>query len=119
MAPHPSIRAPTTTCGYGNPQVPSHCERRLRTTAKAPAASPSTPTTSPATPRPRAVESLAEAVDALGATAEVCDAVADVVPAAVSLSTGAGFSGSSSPLAASSIQRTTLPAGGGWGGLEV
>lgn len=55
------------------------------------------------------MESLAEAFDALDATAEVRDAVADVAPAAVSLRTGAGFSGSSSPWAASSIQRTTFP----------
>src|SRR3954466_3884880 len=119
MAPHPSIRAPNTTCGYGNPQVPAHCVRRLRTTAKAPAASPTTPTTSPATPSPRAVESLAEAFGALGATAEVFDAVSDVVPAAVSLRTGAGFSGSSSPLAASSIQRETWPPEEGWGVWKV
>jgi hypothetical protein len=42
------------------------------------------------------VESLAEALAAPAATAEVLDVVADAAVAAVSLRTGAGFSGSSS-----------------------
>jgi len=70
-------------------------------------------------PRPRAVESLllSLAVALLAAVPELdeesapADSPADSSPAAlaVSLSTGAGFSGSSPPFGVSSIQRTTLP----------